>query len=122
VRGLRWRGLAGRWGRGRIISTATTPGVPTIGGRCGYARGKLVRRWRKWVRLLEREAGGPGRRRRLTGCDGASSASNGLRGVGAYFARGLCSSYPSDYSAVIVWCETFSQFITAAEYRARLAS
>jgi hypothetical protein len=22
-----------------------------------------------------------------------------------------------DYRAVIVWCETFSQFITAAEYR-----
>lgn len=24
---------------------------------------------------------------------------------------------PSDYSAVIVWCESFGQFITAAEYR-----
>ena len=24
---------------------------------------------------------------------------------------------PSAYTAVIVWCETFSQFITAARYR-----
>lgn len=24
---------------------------------------------------------------------------------------------PSDYSSVIVWCETFNQFITAARYR-----
>jgi hypothetical protein len=24
---------------------------------------------------------------------------------------------PSDYNTVIVWCETFNQFITAAQYR-----
>jgi hypothetical protein len=24
---------------------------------------------------------------------------------------------PAKYSAVIVWCETFSEFITAAKYR-----
>ena len=24
---------------------------------------------------------------------------------------------PDDYTAVIVWCETFGQFITAAQYR-----
>jgi hypothetical protein len=24
---------------------------------------------------------------------------------------------PNRYSAVVVWCETFSQFITAAKYR-----
>ncbi len=29
---------------------------------------------------------------------------------------------PADYSSVIVWCETFGQFITAAEYQSLLAS
>ncbi len=29
---------------------------------------------------------------------------------------------PADYSAVIVWCETFGQFITAAEYQSRINS
>ena len=24
---------------------------------------------------------------------------------------------PGDYSSVIIWCESFGQFITAAEYR-----
>ena len=29
---------------------------------------------------------------------------------------------PADYSSVIVWCETFGQFITAAEYQSLLSS
>ena len=28
---------------------------------------------------------------------------------------------PADYSTVVIWCESFGEFITAAEYRARVA-